>query len=154
MNILFLSLQDSFMWCIIIIIIIISSAPQTYPIPAVLRDPDELFQYLFSRNYKVSSCKFINDETAWVSWKDPKDRYSVSGNTSVFIACFTTAYACIELYNLLDRLQKQCLYHDTDLVIFVKREGDWNPPLRDYLGKIPPDQHITEFVSAGSKTYG
>ncbi|XP_044865131.1 uncharacterized protein LOC123366087 [Mauremys mutica] len=71
-------------------------------------------QYLFSPSYEVSSCEFINDETACVSWKLAKDQYSVSGNTNVFIACFTTAYARLELYNLLDRLQERCLYHDTD----------------------------------------
>ncbi|CAM5131628.1 unnamed protein product [Natator depressus] len=128
------------------------------PNTSIVRDPDELFQYLFSPNYEVSSCEFIDDETACVSWKHAKDRYSVSGNTNVFIACFTTAYARLELYSLLDGLQERCLYHDTDSVIFVKREGAWNPPLGDYLGgltsEIPPDQHITEFVSAGPKTYG
>lgn len=43
-------------------------------------------------------------------------------------------------------------------VIFVSRDGDWNPPLGDYLGdltsELPPDEHITEFTSAGPKTYG
>ncbi|XP_065436103.1 uncharacterized protein LOC135979895 isoform X1 [Chrysemys picta bellii] len=128
------------------------------PNTSIVRDPNELLQYLFSPNYEVSSCEFIDDETACVSWKHAKERYSVSGNTNVFIACFTTAYARLELYSLLDGLQERCLYHDTDSVIFVKREGDWNPPLGDYLGdltsEIPPDQHITEFVSAGPKTYG
>ena len=42
-------------------------------------------------------------------------------------------------------------------MIFVCHERDWNPPLGDYLGEltseIPPDEHITEFVSAGPKTY-
>nr|XP_042696319.1 DNA polymerase-like [Chrysemys picta bellii] len=128
------------------------------PNTSIVRDPDELLQYLFSPNYEVSSCEFIDDETACVSWKHAEERYSVSGNTNVFIACFTTVYARLELYSLLDGLQERCLYHDTDSVIFVKREGDWNPPLGGYLGdltsEILPDQHITQFVSAGPKTYG
>lgn len=43
-------------------------------------------------------------------------------------------------------------------MIFVHREGDWRVPLGDYLGDltndIPPNERITEFVSAGPKTYG
>ncbi|CAM5130676.1 unnamed protein product [Natator depressus] len=52
------------------------------PNTSIVRDPDELFQYLFSPNYEVSSCEFIDDETACVSWKHAKDRYSISGNTN------------------------------------------------------------------------
>ncbi|XP_059577891.1 uncharacterized protein LOC132248570 [Alligator mississippiensis] len=128
------------------------------PNTSIVRDPEELFGYLFSPAYEISSCDFIDDEAACVSWKHAKERYTVSGNTNIFIACFTTAYARLELYSLLDSLQERCLYHDTDSVIFVSLEGDWNPPLGDYLGEltseIPPDEHITEFVSAGPKTYG
>ena len=43
-------------------------------------------------------------------------------------------------------------------MIFVSREGQWVPPLGDYLGdltsEIPADDYITEFVSAGPKSYG
>ncbi|XP_044863676.1 uncharacterized protein LOC123365098 [Mauremys mutica] len=95
----------------------------TEPMPRPERKKVMRTIYLFSPNYKVSSCEFINDETACVSWTHAKDRYSVSGNTNVFIACFTTASARLELYNLLERLQEWCLYHDTDLVISVKREA-------------------------------
>ncbi|KYO44747.1 hypothetical protein Y1Q_0016857 [Alligator mississippiensis] len=107
--------------------------------------------------YNQMGSFFIDDETACVSWKHAKERYTLSGNTNIFIACFTTAYARLELYELLDSLQDQCLYHDTDSVIFMSHEGDQNPPLSDYLGnftrEILPDEHITEFVSASPKTY-
>ncbi|XP_044863636.1 uncharacterized protein LOC123365071 [Mauremys mutica] len=99
-----------------------------------LTEPRPRRELPVSPNYKVSSCEFIDAETVCVSWKHAKDRYSVSGNTNVFIACFTTAYARLELYNLLERLQEWFLYHDTDLVIFVKREDskeDWRTE-RDY----------------------
>lgn len=93
-----------------------------------------------------------------MSWKYTKECCTLLSNTNVFIACFTTAYARLEDYHLLDSLQERCLYHDTDSVIFVSKEGAWNPTLRDYLGdltsEIPPDEHIVKFVSAGSKTYG
>ncbi|KAE8597395.1 hypothetical protein XENTR_v10005656 [Xenopus tropicalis] len=128
------------------------------PHTSIVTDPDELFKLAFLPYYELSEVNFINDETAAVNWKYSKERYTINKNTNIFIACFTTAYARLELYKLLDRLQERCLYHDTDSVIFVSKEGDWNPPLGDYLGEltseVPNNTHITEFVSAGPKTYG
>ncbi|KAM3921576.1 uncharacterized protein RB166_010983 [Leptodactylus fuscus] len=128
------------------------------PTTSLVTDPDELFNYVFLPYYEVSELNFVDDETATVNWKYVKDHYTVNRNTNIFIACFTTAYARLELYNLLDRLQERCLYHDTDSVIFIHRDGEWCPPLGDYLGEltseIPDDSYITEFVSAGPKTYG
>ncbi|XP_066437431.1 uncharacterized protein [Eleutherodactylus coqui] len=128
------------------------------PCTNIVTDPDKLFEYVFLPQYEISGLNFIDDETANVTWKYAKEHHTVNKNTNIFIACFTTAYARLELYSLLDRLQERCLYHDTDSVMFVHREGDWNPPLGDYLGEltseIPDDTHITEFVSAGPKTYG
>ncbi|XP_075438335.1 uncharacterized protein LOC142477223 [Ascaphus truei] len=125
---------------------------------SIVTSPDELFGYAFSTQYDVSSLDFLDDDTAMVSWKYTKEGYTVGRNVNIFIACFTTAYARLELYNVLDKLQERCLYHDTDSVIFVSKTGDWNPPLGDYLGELtselPNGTHITEFVSAGPKTYG
>lgn len=128
------------------------------PCTSIVTNPDQLFQYAFLPYYEISELNFIDDETASVNWKYAKGHHTVNKNTNIFIACFTTAYARLELYSLLDRLQERCLYHDTDSVIFVHREGEWNPSLGDYLGEltseIPDGTYITEFVSAGPKTYG
>ncbi|XP_056376193.1 uncharacterized protein LOC130273430 [Hyla sarda] len=128
------------------------------PCTSIVNNPDELFKYVFVPYYEVSELNFIDDETGTVNWKYAEGHHTVNKNTNIFIACFTTAYTRLELYMLLDKLQDRCLYHDTDSVIFVHKEGDWNPPLGDYLdeltSEIPDDTYITEFVSAGPKTYG
>ncbi|XP_032094416.1 uncharacterized protein LOC116523417 [Thamnophis elegans] len=124
---------------------------------SVVTNPEELFKYLFVPYYDVSSCEFVDTETAVVTWKTAKNQPTKSSCTNVFIASFTTAYARLELYRLLEGLGDRCLYHDTDSVIFVSREGAWTPPLGDYLGQltseIPQNTTITEFVAAGPKTY-
>uniref|UniRef100_A0ABM5FV71 DNA-directed DNA polymerase n=1 Tax=Pogona vitticeps TaxID=103695 RepID=A0ABM5FV71_9SAUR len=128
------------------------------PNTQVVREPDEYFNLLFSESYTVSMFEFLADDAVCVTWKHEADRLATKGRKNEFIACFTTAYARLELYNLLDKLQDRVLYHDTDSVIFVQREGEWKPPLGDYLGdltsEVPEGLHITEYVSGGPKTYG
>ncbi|KAG8147234.1 putative DNA polymerase protein [Naja naja] len=118
----------------------------------VVTEPEELFMYLFVPYYEVSSCEFVDDEAAVLTWKAAKNQPTKSTCTNVFIASFTTAYARLELYSLLERLGDRCLYHDTD------SRGAWSPSLGDYLGQltseIPPNTSITEFAAAGPKTYG
>ncbi|KAM4028544.1 uncharacterized protein ACNLHF_023858 [Anomaloglossus baeobatrachus] len=125
---------------------------------SIISDAEALFHHVFLPYYDISMLHFIDDETTTIDWKYTEGHHTVNKNTNIFIACFTTAYARLELYSVLDKLQERCLYHDTDSVIFVQKDGEWSPPLGDYLGEltseIPDDTYITEFVSAGPKTYG
>ncbi|KAG8141379.1 hypothetical protein E2320_007003, partial [Naja naja] len=124
----------------------------------LLKEPEELFKYLFVPYYEVSSCEFVDDDAAILTWKTAENQPTKSTCTNVFIDIFTTAYARVELYRLLDHLGDRCLYHDTDSVIFISREGAWSPALGNYLGQltseIPPKTSIIEFAAAGPKTYG
>ncbi|XP_040276226.1 DNA polymerase-like [Bufo bufo] len=128
------------------------------PCTSIVNNPDEHFCYVFLPYYEVSELNFIDDETALIIWKYAKGHHTINKKTNLFIACFKTTYARLELYSLLDRLQERCLYHDTDSVIFVHREGEGLPPLGAYLGEltseIPDNTYIAEFVSTGPKSYG
>ncbi|XP_069505099.1 uncharacterized protein [Ambystoma mexicanum] len=127
------------------------------PNTSIITDPDKLTAYLFDAGYDISSLQFIDEETACLCWKYAEEYPTCSNNINIFIACFTTAHARLELYTVMDALQERCLYHDTDSVIFVSAPGQVNPPLGDYLGnltsELAPGEHIIEFVSAGPKTY-
>ncbi|XP_053536862.1 uncharacterized protein mcf2lb isoform X1 [Ictalurus punctatus] len=124
----------------------------------LIRDPAKFLQFMFSDIYNVSQFSFLNEEVVMVQWRYADERLIKPLNANVFIGIFTTAYARLELYNLMDRLDQRCLYTDTDSVIFKSKEGDWMPPLSDYLGGLTSElddgDQIVEFVSAGPKTYG
>ena len=71
------------------------------------------------------------------------------------IAAFTTAHARLKLYSVLEQLDRRVLYFDTDSVIYVSKDGEWEPPTGSYLGELtdePEGGHITTFVSGGPKT--
>ena len=74
------------------------------------------------------------------------------------MALFTTMWARLKSHReLLDKLQDRAYYCDTDSVIFRLDANGWNPPTGDYLGELTselqPGQHISEFVSGGTKNY-
>jgi hypothetical protein len=74
--------------------------------------------------------------------------------TNVVIAAFTTAYARLKLYEVLNQLQERVLYYDTDSVIFVSKPGEPEPPLGPYLGQLTnelKEGYITTFISGGPK---
>lgn len=72
---------------------------------------------------------------------------------NIFLGTFTTAHACLELYELMDKLGDRLLYADS--VIFTSREGDWKPLLDPYLGNLTDEigesYHIIEFCSGARK---
>ena len=81
--------------------------------------------------------------------------------TNIFIGIFTTAWARLELYNLMDLLGENALYVDTDSCIYVSKHDSPKPILGDYLGnltneitpKYGPGSYITQFACGGPKNY-
>ena len=75
----------------------------------------------------------------------------------MIVASFVTAYARLELFNLIDKLQKKVLYFDTDTVIYSCCEGDQPIKMGNYLGELTnelsTDEWITHFCSTGPKSY-
>lgn len=78
--------------------------------------------------------------------------------TNIFLATFTTCWARIKLYDLLDLTGDQALYVDTDSIIFVDKNKTITKqlPIGNYLGELtneipPEDGYITHFVSSGPK---
>lgn len=58
---------------------------------------------------------------------------------------------------MLEELNRRVLYYDTDSVIYASKEGQYDPPLGDYLGELTDElsegEYIEEFVSGGPKNY-
>ena len=56
--------------------------------------------------------------------------------TNIFLATFTTCWARLKLFEVLDQLGDRVLYYDSDSVIYVSRPGHYDPPLGDFLGEL------------------
>ena len=122
----------------------------------IISDPAEYFDLLSSDQIKVTDANFINDELIEVHFENVDKFVEADGKTNVVIAAFTTAHARLKVYSVLEQLDRRVLYFDTDSVIYVSKDGEWEPPTGSYLGELTDELeggHITTFVSGGPKNY-
>ena len=120
-------------------------------------EPKELYEYLDSDEYIVKDGQLVNDETVEIQYMEKEGFVEENDKVNIVIAAFTTAYARLKLYDLLDLLQERVLYYDTDSVVYVHEPGKPDPPLGDYLGDLTDELnggYITTFLSGGPKNYG
>ena len=122
----------------------------------MVTEPNRLFELLYSEEIEVPDARLVNDEMTEVQFRNVGEFEEPDNKVNIVIAAFTTAYARLKLYDLLDQLQEQVLYYDTDSVIYVHEPGKPEPPLGDYLGDLTDEldgDYITEFMSGGPKNY-
>ena len=122
----------------------------------MVHEPKRFFDLLYSSEFEVCDARMVNDDMIEVQYRNVEEFAQQNGKVNVVIAAFTTAYARLKLYDLLDLLQERVLYYDTDSVIYVHKPGKPDPPLGNYLGDLTDElngDYITSFVSGGPKNY-
>ena len=122
----------------------------------MVQEPSRFFDLLYSAEFEVCNARIVNDAMVEVQYKNTEGFIEQNNKVNVVVAAFTTAYARLKLYDLLDMLQERVLYYDTDSVIYVHRPGEPSPPLGNYLGDLTDEfdgDYITSFVSGGPKNY-
>ena len=121
----------------------------------IISGPADYFDLLSSDQIKVTDANFINDELIEVHFENVDEFVEADGKTNVVIAAFTTAHARLKLYSVLEQLDRRVLCFDTDSVIYVSKDGEWEPPTGSYLRELTDElegDHITTYVRAVQKT--
>ena len=119
--------------------------------------PSEFFQIIRDNRQVIHRIKIVNEHVVEVyhSFQEVSD--PIQTNVNIFIACFTTSYARLKLYNALDILKERVLYMDTDSVIYTQKPTESSIPIGNYLGQFSNEldevYHIVEFVAAGPKNH-
>ena len=93
----------------------------------MVTEPKEFFDFLYSPEFEVSNARIVNDETVEVHYRNIDEFAEQNNKVNIVIAAFTTAYARLKLYDLLDLLQERVFYYDTDSVIYVHGFRDLRP---------------------------
>ena len=97
---------------------------------------DKFYKVLTDRTKKVNDFHIINEDHLHLEYEHQSGFVPEDMKTNIFLATFTTCWARLKLYGVLDQLDDRVLYYDTDSVIYVSRPDQYDPPLGDYLGKI------------------
>ena len=82
--------------------------------------PSEFFHVITDNRQVVYRIEIVNEHMIEVYHTFEEESIPVQTNVKIFIACFTTSYARLKLYDALDTLQERVLYMDTDSVIYTK----------------------------------
>ena len=127
-------------------------------------DPIQFHDFISSDQLDIHKIQIHknNEDLVEVFYTKQEEDMDIHSNLNIFIACFTTCWARLRLYDALDMLGERVLYYDTDSIIYVQNLDDpeeQQPELGDYLGDFtnelkPPTDYIVEFASAGPKNYG
>ncbi|XP_071037810.1 uncharacterized protein [Parasteatoda tepidariorum] len=115
----------------------------------------EFNKHLTDPTKNVKDVFFPTDEVAAISWEYKEEFVTQDSSTNIFLAAFTTSWARMKLYEEMDKLGENVLYHDTDSIIYAQ-DGSNDPPLGNFLGEFTDELNgevITTFVSGGPKNY-
>ena len=120
-------------------------------------DPPKFTAFLESDKFDIRYVGVLADECVEIHYRHEVEDDPGSANFNIFVACFTTCWAWLHLYEALDFLQDRVVYFDTDRVIFRSLTGQPNPPLGRCLGDFKDElsevDYIIEFTSGGPKNY-
>lgn len=132
--------------------------------PQQSTNPIQFHDFINSDKYDIHKIQIHknNEDLVKVFYSKQEEDIDINANLNIFIACFTTCWARLRLYDALDMLGKRVLYYDTDSIIYIEnldRPEEPLPVLGDYLGDFtnelkPQTDYIVEFASAGPKNYG
>jgi len=105
----------------------------------------------------IKMVSIVNEECLLVELKSRETFETTNLKTNDAVAAFTTCWARLKLYELMDSLGERILYVDTDSAIFTARPEQPMPSLGDYLGQLtdelPAGLWIKSFISSGPKSY-
>ena len=134
-----------------------------------VQDLGEFTNILTDRTKNVTDFHIMNNDVLMIEYEQAQDFEMYSLNTNVVIAAFCTSYARLKLLDVMNKLGKRVLYHDTDSIIFSVKDTDkYIPPLGEHLGDLTDElcckelgckdmncvgHWIIEFVSCGPKNY-
>ncbi|XP_020894078.1 uncharacterized protein LOC110233153 [Exaiptasia diaphana] len=126
-----------------------------------VNEADRYFKLLYSDIHEVNQVVLLDGgEMAQVTFTEKKEAIKPLQYGNVVLASCVTSWARLRLYEMLDKLKEQVLYHDTDSIIYKTSSpeeeeiptgsslGQWEDECKD-----PSKNWLIEFVSIGPKSY-
>jgi hypothetical protein len=123
---------------------------------------EKFYEIVLNKNIENLTVAFIEgqNELVYVTYQEKDECLKASFNTNIYVACFTTSHARLRLYNMMDNLNQNVCYCDTDSIVYIENEETKQivaPFLGDSLGQWTDElngDHITYWNCAQPKDYG
>lgn len=96
------------------------------PKTSIVNTPVEFFNMMSNPPIYVNSVLPVNDDKLIVDWEYRDEAYDSLATDNVVIAAFVTSQARLKLYESHERLEGRILYYDTDSVIYVSVDGEYD----------------------------
>ena len=80
---------------------------------------DAFFRVLSDPTKDVQDFHIVANDTIQVEWTYKKDCQPEDNKTNIYLATFTTCWARLKLYSILEKIDRNVLYYDSDSVIYV-----------------------------------
>lgn len=126
----------------------------------IINQSSDLFDLMSHPSIQVQQILPVNEKNIVITFTVKEEASEILSTVNVCVAAYTTAQARLKLYSYLEQLKERVLYYDTDSVIYVSRQGEFEPPVGDFIGDMTDElqcyghgSFITEFVSGGPKNY-
>ena len=120
----------------------------------------DFYKIILDNKIESLNLAFLNDSTVYASYETKDEFIKENYNTNIYIACFTTAWARLRLYDMIDRIGTNVCYMDTDSIVYIEDESTkyiFDKYLGDCLGEWTDElngSYMDFFACAQSKDYG
>jgi len=81
------------------------------------------------------SLSSLNDTMVYANYEIRDEFVKTSYNINIYIACFATSWARLRLYNMLEKLDRNVCYCDTDSIVYIENEQAIDKYIGDGLGE-------------------
>ena len=123
---------------------------------------EKFYKVVLNKNIENLTVAFIEgqNELIYVTYQEKNECLKASFNTNIYVACFTTSHARLRLYDMMDKLNQNVCYCDTDSIVYIENEETKQivaPFLGDSLGQWTDElngNNITYWNCAQPKDYG
>jgi len=120
----------------------------------------DFYKVILNDKIEQISLSFLNDNMVYASYETKDEFLKINYNTNIYIACFTSSWARLRLYDMMEKLDRNVCYCDTDSIVYIENEETkeiLDQYIGDGLGQWADElqgNHIDFWSCAQAKDYG
>jgi len=94
----------------------------------------DFYRLILNDKIDQISMSFLNNTMVYANYEFRDKFVQTRYNTNLYIACFTTSWARLRLYNMLEKLDKNVCYCHTDSIVYIENE-ETKKIVAQYIGE-------------------